>query len=123
MQLARAMILGGLMTEEEAAPALGAYADTLTEVRTAVASSWGVCSTSACKLLWCVFSFSSGAWPEASGRVAASFISLPEIHRQAGLAPEVCTPPLLADVAIAREFQASRATPPPSPRSWACEGG
>lgn len=49
MQLARAMILGGLMTEEEAAPALGAYADTLTEVRTAVASSWGACSTSACK--------------------------------------------------------------------------
>ncbi|PRW57632.1 seleno O isoform B [Chlorella sorokiniana] len=31
VQLARAMILGGLLTEEEAAPALGAYADTLTE--------------------------------------------------------------------------------------------
>ena len=32
IQLARALILGGLLTEEEAAPALQAYAETLTEV-------------------------------------------------------------------------------------------
>ena len=41
VQLARAMILGGLLTEEEAAPALGAYADTLTEVGLGTAA----CST------------------------------------------------------------------------------
>lgn len=32
MQLARALVMAGLLTEEEAAPALQAYADTLTQV-------------------------------------------------------------------------------------------
>jgi len=41
VQLARAMILGGLLTEVEAASALGAYADTLTEVGLGTAA----CST------------------------------------------------------------------------------